>query len=63
MKTPGIIVLFVSISIFYGVDCSMKLQPNEETEDCTNGKAKFIDWSQLLVEPVNDTLFYLNGEK
>lgn len=41
----------------------MKLQPNEETEDCTvGGKAKFIDWSKLLVEPVNDTLFYLNGE-
>jgi hypothetical protein len=55
---------FVLTILFDLVSCALIIQPTEETEDCTKGgKAKYIDFSKLLAEPYNDTLFYLNGKK
>lgn len=35
---------------------------NEEFEDCTEGgPAKYIDWSGLEYDYVNDTTYFLNG--
>lgn len=36
---------------------------NEEFEDCSDrGYAKYIDYSGLSYEYVNDTTYFLNGE-
>jgi len=41
----------------------MFLVPGENLEDCTSGgKAKYVDWTGLTYDAINDTLFYMNGE-
>lgn len=45
------------------VFCVLLVQPSENTVDCTkNGKAKYMNFENLLAEPYNDTLFLLNGK-
>jgi hypothetical protein len=62
MAFVGIVLLFL-LTIIASVVGDLKLQPNEETEDCTaGGKAKYVDFSKLVVLPYNDTLFFLNGK-
>lgn len=40
----------------------LQVLPDENIYDCTkNGKSKYINWTGLYYEAINDTLFYLNG--
>lgn len=60
MKALGIIIFALCLSF---VLCKLIIQPDEKYVDCTkNGTSKYIKWTDLYQEAVNDTLFYLNGE-
>lgn len=43
------------------VNSKLFLLMAESYEDCTEGGAKFVDFSGVEFEYVNDTLFFLNG--
>lgn len=55
------ILLFAFVALVRG---KFQIIPEEDIVSCTkSGKANFIDVSGIHYDAVNDTLFYINGDK
>jgi hypothetical protein len=60
MKAWKFLTVLTSLLVIVGGE--LHVFPAEEVEDCTKGgKSKYIDWSGLTYDAINDTLFFING--
>jgi hypothetical protein len=61
--------LFFSVLLTYlllvtpFVNSKLFLLMSEQSEDCTEGGAKFVDFSGIEFEYTNDTHYYLSGKQ
>ena len=55
----------ITIFILLGLNCiesKVLMLMKEGTEDCSEHGSKYIDWSGIEIEYINDTTYYLEGE-
>lgn len=53
--------IFILMAVAVFVESRLILLMDEKYEDCTEGGSKYIDYSGVLFDYINDTNFLLNG--
>lgn len=54
--------LLLLIAVLSAVDLKVIMLMSDSFEDCSDGGAKYIDYSGLEYDYVNDTTYYLSGK-
>lgn len=57
------VLIVIIVAVTNVVQPKIVMMMSEEFEDCTEGGAKYFDFSGLEYEYVNDTSYFLNGKQ